>query len=294
MRKNRGFTLVELLVVIGIIALLISILLPSLNKARESAKRVKCLANLRQLGTAMMMYCNEASVGTSGRNTGKGWLPPQTVNTGDLNWKPDGLGKVPYEYITKQILKGGSWTRPAGAVGNVLMPENSNSLWVCPSYTQRWRFMSQPAIYGWEETYEISYVYVPRGASQLNGGWDRTRTDRTLQFRLQRISEKGAAKCILFADTVMFGATAATWPANDWWINHIDRKKKSIALGTTYPIGAAGANQVFADGHAEWVTSFASVGAGKQLRADAALTSTANNAIAAHSNSGTPVDWFWW
>lgn len=57
-RKNKAFTLVELLVVIGIIALLISILLPSLSRAREYAMRIQCAANLRTTTQMMLMYAN--------------------------------------------------------------------------------------------------------------------------------------------------------------------------------------------------------------------------------------------
>src|SRR5450756_2604093 len=95
-RRSCGFTLVELLVVIGIIALLISILLPALSRARESSKTVVCLANLRSIMQACTIYSseNQEYMLPGGYSGSMWWCNVLSENT-DLNARHQKAGMGP-------------------------------------------------------------------------------------------------------------------------------------------------------------------------------------------------------
>lgn len=85
MRSQRGFTLVELLIVVGIIAVLVAILFPVLHIAREHARRVVCANRLHQLDQAVGVYAtaNDGNLPTGLRNDGEEhtvWMPTETMN----------------------------------------------------------------------------------------------------------------------------------------------------------------------------------------------------------------------
>jgi prepilin-type N-terminal cleavage/methylation domain-containing protein len=98
LKRNKGFTLVELLVVIGIIAILISILLPALGQVRHQAATIRCAAQMRDLTTALVIYAGE----------NKGALPPRKGDDG------------PGSYYTLDFNHKNTWmfTEPLFTLGN--------------------------------------------------------------------------------------------------------------------------------------------------------------------------------
>src|SRR5205823_12161515 len=125
-KSRAAFTLVELLVVIGIIAILIGFLLPALNKARRAGVTTACLSQLRQIGIAINIYATES----------KGWFPSCGPNR-DFRLAPGAISlswpeRIVMSGAIKQTLPTGwSYTDPQGSRQ---YPQSGKGVFMCPGF----------------------------------------------------------------------------------------------------------------------------------------------------------------
>ena len=293
-RMLRGFTLVELLVVIGIIAILIALLLPAVQMAREAARRARCVNNLKQIGLGLHAYHGTHQTFPASRNTGVsvGEMQAQGITTpcpnapwyvgNSLSWRVMILPFVEQQQLYNLFDMDSWWhclPRARGSGKNWKHEERVIPIYICPSditpvVRQDILNVDKRKVAG---TNYAAMLSVNNFDSSRDGGLPeiyinikhfRDGTSHTVQsvevfrgksyWQTAWFKDASTQRCARWAESsAMCGANASRRP-NDPRADEIDWLDDS-ALGRWGPRPASslhpgGVNALFADGSCHFVT----------------------------------------
>jgi prepilin-type N-terminal cleavage/methylation domain-containing protein/prepilin-type processing-associated H-X9-DG protein len=182
---HRAFTLIELLVVIAIIAILASLLLPVLSRAKESGMGASCLSNTHQIGLGVLMYADD----------NKQFFPDPGPPNAPVWWEAG-----PFKNRLGQTC-GGEWLMPNQVTPNtpapMVQPYLKNPLvWVCPKRQRGMTFTTAPGIFDPSLTGFLSYGFNEIGCfclANINGGGMQTPTP---PFKLTLATRPSQLLCV--------------------------------------------------------------------------------------------------